>query len=134
MTGTRTSGSAAGEASLVGRWREMQERYLTTAASIERGLSTEHGLGLSDFEVLDLIAENDDADSPCRMKDLSKLSPMTQSALSRIVDRLEKSGLVCRNSCADDRRALMVSITDKGHLLHQQARQTHRRLLREALT
>ncbi|SDS60530.1 MarR family winged helix-turn-helix transcriptional regulator [Microlunatus soli] len=133
MTGTKTAGGAAGEATLVGRWRDLQERYLTTAASIERGLNSEHGLGLSDFEVLDLIAENDDPDSPCRMKDLSKISPMTQSALSRIVDRLEKSGLVTRNSCAEDRRALMVSITDQGHQLHQQAQQTHRRLLRETL-
>lgn len=58
---------------------------------------------------------------------------MTQSALSRIVDRLEKSGLVCRNSCSDDRRALLVSITDQGRKLHRQALRTHRRLLQENL-
>lgn len=70
-------GASAGDPTgrpLVEQWRDLQERYLRTAASIDRELSAEHGLGLSDFEVLDLIAENDNPDAPCRMKDLSKIS------------------------------------------------------------
>jgi DNA-binding MarR family transcriptional regulator len=123
---------AATETTLVGQWRDLQDRYLRTAAAIERELSTQHGIGLSEFEVLDLIAEIDDPKEPCRMKDLGSVSPMTQSALSRIVDRLEKAGLVTRSSCQDDRRALRVGMTDAGRDLHAEAARTHRHLLKES--
>ncbi|QDP94942.1 MarR family transcriptional regulator [Microlunatus elymi] len=122
------------EAKLVDQWRDLQERYLKTSATIERELGSRYGIGLSDFEVLDLIAELDDPSNPCRMKNLSQLSPLTQSALSRTVDRLQKSGLVERDSCSEDRRALLVSMTDKGRTLYAQAAKTHRQLLRDALS
>ncbi|HEY9290503.1 MAG TPA: MarR family transcriptional regulator [Microlunatus sp.] len=122
------------EAKLVDQWRDLQERYLKTSAVIERELSSQYGIGLSDFEVLDLIAELDDAENPCRMKNLSKLSPLTQSALSRTVDRLQKSGLVERDFCSEDRRALLVSMTAEGRRLHADAAKSHRRLLRETLS
>jgi DNA-binding MarR family transcriptional regulator len=123
---------ATTETTLVGQWRDLQDRYLRTAAAIERELNAQHKIGLSEFEVLDLIAEIDDPEEPCRMKDLGSISPMTQSALSRIVDRLEKAGLVARSSCQDDRRALKVAITDAGRGLHAEAARTHRRLLKES--
>ena len=122
------------EARLVNQWRDLQERYLKTSAVIERELTSQYGIGLSDFEVLDLIAELDDAEHPCRMKNLSTVAPLTQSALSRSVDRLQKSGLVERNFCSEDRRALLVSMTPKGRKLHTDAAKIHRRLLRETLT
>jgi DNA-binding MarR family transcriptional regulator len=123
---------ATTETTLVGQWRDLQDRYLRTAAAIERELNAQHKIGLSEFEVLDLIAEIDDPEEPCRMKDLGSISPMTQSALSRIVDRLEKAGLVARSSCQDDRRALKVAITDAGRGLHAEAARTHRRLLKRS--
>lgn len=121
------------DSALVAQWRDLQGRYLTTASTIDRELSSEHGIGLSEFEVLDLVAESEQPDHPCRMKDLGSVSPMTQSALSRIVDRLERSGLVTRSACADDRRALLVGMTDAGRDLHARAAGTHRRLLRQSL-
>lgn len=35
-------------------------------------------------------------------------------AVTRVVDRLEKRGLVARQRCADDRRLVHVSITEEG--------------------
>lgn len=124
---------AANDAALVGQWRDLQGRYLKTSALIDRRLTAEHQVGLSEFEVLDLIAEIDDPDKRCRMKELGSISPMTQSALSRIVDRLVKAGLVTRDFCTEDRRALYVYLTDKGRALHAEAAKTHRQLLRESL-
>lgn len=126
-----TAGMAANDAALVEQWRDLQGRYLKMSTELDRRLTSEHHIGLSEFEVLDLIAEIDVPSSPCRMKDLGSVSPMTQSALSRIVDRLVKAGLVTRDSCADDRRALLVRLTDKGRALHAEAAKTHRRLLRD---
>uniref|UniRef100_UPI0037039334 MarR family transcriptional regulator n=1 Tax=Vibrio cidicii TaxID=1763883 RepID=UPI0037039334 len=73
------------------RWRELQGLYLSTAAELERTLQQSHHLGLSEYEVLDLVAGY--AKESCTMRNLVDLTPMTQSALSRIVDRLVKAGL-----------------------------------------
>ncbi len=122
------------ETRLVEQWRELQGTYLRTSMAIDRELTHQFGIGLSEFEVLDLVREAQDPDQPCRMKDLSQLTSMTQSALSRVVDRLYKSDLVHRQTCDDDRRALMVGLTEKGRELHEQAVLTHRNLLAEHLS
>lgn len=115
------------EPQLVEQWRALQSTYLKTSNALDRELSARHGIGLNEFETLDLLAEH--TTEKCRMKDLTADSPMTQSALSKIVDRLEKGGYVRRAACADDRRSLFVELTDAGAKLHQEAAVTHRELL-----
>lgn len=124
---------AVADTGLVERWRELQGTYLRTSMAIDRALTAEFGIGLSEFEVLDLVWEAQDPDQPCRMKDLSHLTSMTQSALSRVVDRLYKAGLVDRMTCDDDRRALLVGLTVAGKKLHTKAVVSHRNLLAEHL-
>jgi DNA-binding MarR family transcriptional regulator len=124
---------ATKDVTLVEQWRDLQGRYLKTSAAIERELSANHDIGLSEFEILDLVAEMEDPSSPCRMKELGTLTPITQSALSRVIDRLEKAGLVTRAFCPEDRRALTIFLTDAGRELHREAAKTHRRILTETL-
>ena len=66
------------------------------------------------------------------MNDLSGDIHLSQSALSRAVDRLERDGLVKRSMCADDRRGVFVCLTDQGRRLHEQALPTHRDVLKSA--
>ncbi|WP_415857286.1 MarR family winged helix-turn-helix transcriptional regulator [Sinomonas sp. G460-2] len=112
---------------LVEQWRAIQCAYLKTSNALDRELSARHGIGLNEFETLDLLSEQS-ADG-CRMKDLTAISPMTQSALSKIVDRLEKAGFVRRAACAEDRRSLYLELTEAGARLHGEAAVTHRELL-----
>ena len=112
---------------LVEQWRAIQCAYLKTSNALDRELSARHGIGLNEFETLDLLSEQS-ADG-CRMKDLAAISPMTQSALSKIVDRLEKAGFVRRAACAEDRRSLYLELTEAGARLHGEAAITHRELL-----
>ncbi|WP_334171773.1 MarR family winged helix-turn-helix transcriptional regulator [Sinomonas sp.] len=112
---------------LVEQWRAIQCAYLKTSNTLDRELSARHGIGLNEFETLDLLAEH--SHEGCRMKDLTAVSPMTQSALSKIVDRLEKAGFVRRAACAEDRRSLYVELTEAGDRLHTEAAVTHRDLL-----
>jgi DNA-binding MarR family transcriptional regulator len=48
------------------------------------------------------------------MTELSRELSMDNSAITRAVDRLEKSGLVERNNSADDRREYRITITKTG--------------------
>lgn len=58
---------------------------------------------------------------------------MTQSALSRIVDRLVKACLVERNTCDYDRRARYVGITPEGARVRDDAQRTYEAMLEKAL-
>ena len=65
------------------------------------------------------------------MTDLTSDIYLSQSALSRAVARLESDGLVHRNMCDNDRRAIFVCLTDAGRKVHKAARPTHREVLGE---
>src|SRR5689334_15134791 len=90
-------------------WREQQRAYQATASLLDRTLEQQFDLGLSEFEILDLIWES--KSDECTMRNLVDLTPMTQSALSRVVDRLTRAGLIGRNECSYDRRSMFVSLT-----------------------
>ncbi|MGJ5892902.1 MarR family transcriptional regulator [Streptomyces sp. V2] len=105
-------------AALEDRWRDILTVHARTLCEIDRALHP-HGLGASDFEVLDLLA----AEAPrhgdqCRVQNLVGRVHLSQSALSRLIGRLEKDGLVERSVCAEDRRGVYVSLTEKGRTVH----------------
>jgi DNA-binding MarR family transcriptional regulator len=67
------------------------------------------------------------------MQELSEAVHLSQSALSRVVARLEKDGLAERGLCAEDRRGIYVCITDAGRERYEAARPAHRAALAETL-
>src|SRR5918997_5149878 len=79
---------------LVDAWRELLERHARTTSSLERRLQHEHGLGVSEYEVLERLAAADDDQR--RMQELADAVHLSQSALSRVVARLESDGFVKR--------------------------------------
>ncbi|MFV0137571.1 MarR family winged helix-turn-helix transcriptional regulator [Streptomyces sp. HMX87] len=100
------------------RWREILAVHARTMCEIDRELHP-HGLGASDFEVLDILASAapEEADH-CRVQNLVGRVHLSQSALSRLIARLERDGLVERSVCAEDRRGVYVALTGKGRDLH----------------
>lgn len=55
-----------------------------------------------------------------RMYELADVLVIERYNLTRLVDRLEKEGLVSRTRLAEDGRAATVSITEKGKILRKQ--------------
>ena len=129
-TGIITAGMAV-DTDLVGAWRELLERHARTTSSLERRLQHEHGLGVSEFEVLERLAGTDKDER--RMQELAEAVHLSQSALSRVVARLEADGLVRRGMCPEDRRGIMACMTDSGRERYEAARPTHRAVLAETL-
>ncbi|WP_067531977.1 MarR family transcriptional regulator [Nocardia crassostreae] len=116
---------------LVAEWRDLLARHATTSCALEKELQGRHHIGLSEFETLDRLV--DAGAESYKMSDLASDIHLSQSALSRAVARLEREGLVARNMCEFDRRALFVCLTDKGRELHSQALPTHRAVLEQEL-
>ncbi|AYN42678.1 MarR family transcriptional regulator [Streptomyces dangxiongensis] len=123
------------EQALAEQWRDILALQARTQCELDRELHV-HGLCASDFEVLDLLAEDAAADHGCsyRVQEISDRVHLSQSALSRLIGRLEKDGLVERAMCPDDRRGVYVSLTAKGRALHAEVRPVQRAVLARMLT
>jgi DNA-binding MarR family transcriptional regulator len=91
-------------------------RFLATHSAITRELEARlmgaHGLTLSDYDVLVQLAQA--PDRKLRNIDLAKAVVLTRSGVTRLVDGLEKDGLVARSSCPSDKRGTFVAITADG--------------------
>ncbi|MGW0585407.1 MarR family winged helix-turn-helix transcriptional regulator, partial [Streptomyces sp. NPDC002920] len=96
----------------------------------------QHGLCASDFEVLDVLAGSAAPDGVCnyRVQEIAERVHLSQSALSRLIARLEKDGLVERGLCAEDRRGVRVALTAKGRALHGDVLPVQRAVLTRMLT
>ena len=117
--------------SVVTAWREMAACHAAACAALERELGERHGLGVSDFEVLERLAESEAR--KFRAQDLAEAVHLSQSALSRLVDRLARHGLVERCGCEGDRRGVYVVLTEAGERRHAEAVPTHRSVLKRLL-
>jgi DNA-binding MarR family transcriptional regulator len=115
----------------ISEWRGLADRYARCNSALERALGDEHDLGVSEFEVLERLASADGHRR--RVQELAAGVHLSQSALSRVVARLESRGLVVRCMCPDDRRGIFVDLTDDGRSRYAAARPTHRRVLAEVL-
>jgi DNA-binding MarR family transcriptional regulator len=116
---------------LVEQWRELLDRHARVTCALEKVLQDRHQLGVSEFEVLECLSGCDKEQG--RMQTLADSIHLSQSALSRLIGRLEADGLVNRAMCPSDRRGIYACLTDEGRARYESARPTQRELLAELL-
>ncbi len=90
------------------------------------------GLGRGDFDVLGTLRRNGEPYA-LRPTELSKSSMLTSGTMTSRLDKLEKNGLVQRLPNPDDRRALMIQLTEKGRILVEEVAAKHFELQAEIL-
>jgi DNA-binding MarR family transcriptional regulator len=123
---------AEGAPEVVSAWRALAASHAAVSAALERELGERHGLGVNEFEVLERLAENEE--HKFRVQELAEAVHLSQSALSRLIGRLEQHGMVQRSLCDLDRRGIYVCLTDAGRRRHAEALPTQRAVLAAALT
>ncbi|MFI1992494.1 MarR family winged helix-turn-helix transcriptional regulator [Actinoplanes sp. NPDC020271] len=72
----------------------------------------QHRLSPVEFEVLMRLARS--PGHRLRMTDLAGQTTLSTSGVTRVVDRMERGGLVRREACPTDRRSSYAVITDAG--------------------
>jgi MarR family transcriptional regulator, 2-MHQ and catechol-resistance regulon repressor len=72
----------------------------------------EHRLSAVEFEVLMRLARS--PGHRLRMTDLAGQTSLSTSGVTRVVDRMDRDGLVCREACPSDRRSSFAVITPAG--------------------
>lgn len=104
-------------------WRGLLRVHATLTKALDAELEAEHGLPLSSYEVL--MHLHDAEDQRMRMSDLASMAILSRSGLTRLVDRLEREGLIERQSCPSDARGSFATLTGAGRLKLKAARETH---------
>jgi DNA-binding MarR family transcriptional regulator len=99
--------------------------------ALERALQREHQLSVSEYEVLRRLVA--DPKGHRRIQELADEIHLSQSALSRLVGRLEDAGYVSRATCDYDRRGIFACVTDAGRKAQDEAHPTHLAVLSKTL-
>ena len=106
---------------------ESWEALLSAQASVMRGFAAErmwHEVSITEYDVLYALKK---AGCALRQSELTKQVLLSQPALSRLVERLEQRGLVGRATDPDDRRGVLVTLTDAGAEAQQRTGARHAR-------
>ena len=94
-------------------------------------LSADHGLSLSAYEALLTLARA--PESRLRRVDLANGLLLTPSGVTRLLDGLERDGLIGREDCSSDRRVSYAVLTKAGRDKLHEASKSHTRQIRELL-
>jgi DNA-binding MarR family transcriptional regulator len=108
--------------------------YLLSHAAIRRVLDAdllaEHGITARDYEVLLFLAQ--EPEHRLAMSALAERTMLTRSGVTRLVDGLQRAGLVRRVSCAEDLRVSYAELTPAGLERLREAGRTHIRSVQAA--
>jgi MarR family transcriptional regulator, 2-MHQ and catechol-resistance regulon repressor len=99
---------------------------------MDRHLADEHGLSLREYEVL--LALHDAPGRRLRRVDLAAMIFLTQSGVTRLLDKLERDGLVGKVAGEADRRVAYAHLTEEGRRRFVAAALTHRADIAEHFT
>jgi DNA-binding MarR family transcriptional regulator len=101
-------------ASLFKGWIGLTAIQAKVARELERALQEQHQLSLNECYVMLFLSEA--PEKKLKLYQLQDMVGLSQSALSRLVNRLEEKNcrVVRRHSCEDDRRAIYASLTEEG--------------------
>src|SRR3954447_15900793 len=113
----------------LGAWRGLLRAHSALVKALDAELLATHGLPLTSYEVLINLGA-----APGRRRRMAELADsvlLSRSGTTRLVDRLERDGLLERDTCDSDGRGCFAVLTDRGQELLSKARATHLEGVRE---
>ncbi|GII85861.1 MarR family transcriptional regulator [Sphaerisporangium siamense] len=109
-------------------WRILQRAQVEITRSLEIALLSKHDLAPAAYDVLSQLFES--PGRRLRMNDLADRVLLSRSGLTRLIDRLQREGLVEREACASDARGLYAVLTTAGEERLSEATPTYMRAVR----
>ena len=123
MTSQMTADVHELEAAELAAWRGMLKVHSALVKALDSELEAQHGLPLSSYEVLIYLRVA--PDKRLRMAELADRTLLSRSGMTRLVDRLERDGLLRRDTCSSDARGCFAVLTERGEEVLTGARATH---------
>ena len=106
-------------------WRAFLEAHAAVTEVLARELEDERDLPLPWYDVLVQLQEAPRGE--LRMAELARSVLLSKSGLTRLIDRMERAGLVERRTCVDDGRGLLAVMTPAGRDTLRKAAPVHLR-------
>jgi DNA-binding MarR family transcriptional regulator len=104
-------------------WVGFLKAHAAITRQLDRELVQEHGLTINDYEVLLHLSRA--PGRRLRRVDLAERVLLTPSGITRLLDGLERSGLVAKAACDSDARVVYAKLTDKGSKRLEAASKSH---------
>ncbi|MEK6448471.1 MarR family winged helix-turn-helix transcriptional regulator [Priestia aryabhattai] len=119
---------------LLNNWLSITNIQMGIANELESALQKNYDLSLKEFYVLYFLSQT--SDKKLRLQQLQEMVGLSQSAMSRLVGRLEAKscGALKRHICEDDRRGIYTSLTVKGAEKLQGSLETVYKILQSAFS
>lgn len=112
-------------------WRDLMVLTGRVGHAVDKAMLRHHGICLSGFFALSALKETEG--QVLRVQELSDAVGLTQSTVSRLLNRLEDSGLVRRRIGDHDRRATYAGLTEAGRAVVGEATGTFEKEVGAAL-
>ena len=90
--------------------RSIVDDLYTAVTRAMEGQFGSHGLASIDFSILKFCLERGE----CTATELAEVLPVDPTRISRLVNRLVEAGLLRRRRLREDRRVVMLSLTEPG--------------------
>ncbi|HUH08726.1 MAG TPA: MarR family transcriptional regulator [Egibacteraceae bacterium] len=113
-------------------WTAFLQAHAAVIHTLERELRAEADLPLTWYDVL--VHLHRAPERRLRMSDLAQAVVLSRSGITRLIDQMERAGLVERVSCPSDRRGLFAALTDAGGETLRRAAPIHLRGVAEHFT
>lgn len=110
-------------------WRSFLRAHSRVTRVLDAELTAECDLSLGTYEVL--VHLSDAPERTLRMTELADRVLLSRSGLTRLVDRMERDGLIRRESCPSDLRGTNAVLTKEGYARLRAAAPIHLRGVRE---
>lgn len=104
-------------------WAGFLRTHAQLVRELDEELRREHDLPLSSYDVL--VQLSTAPEEGLRMSDLAEAVLLSRSGLTRLVDRLQREGLLERRQCPEDARGSYATLTQAGRDRLEEARPTH---------
>ena len=107
----------------LGAWIRFLRAYAAVTRELSTRLEAQHGLTLSDFDVLVQLYYA--PEHRLRRVDLARTVILTASGITRLLDGLERGGWVTKARCDSDARVTYAVLTDDGVAKFEEAQRMH---------
>jgi DNA-binding MarR family transcriptional regulator len=104
-------------------WVRLLRGHAAARRKLSAELQSDHGLTVNDYEALLLLSQAEE--NAMRRVDLAEALQLTASGVTRLLDGLEASGLVEKETCASDARVTYAKLTPSGRRKLEKAASSH---------
>ncbi|SCT95133.1 transcriptional regulator [Staphylococcus xylosus] len=115
----------------IDNWVQLTKYVHYIETLIEKKMKQSYNLSLKEFYVLYEIYKA--KGKKYKINDLIKIVDLSQSAMSRLIVRIEKpeKALVVRQECVEDQRAMYIYLTAEGLKITESALNTYEKLIKK---